>query len=553
VLARLFPNGQRDTGFAPAGLPDALWTGIALTADGRVTILGQVQSGSTSMLRLHPDGTADNTFTLAAGLGNFNARPLQLDPAGRAIIKGFPGTWMKRLDASGAVDGTFEATNEWLNPPQVGVVSGWNTHAVAPDGKIYGGGFFDRVNGVSSVKIVAFEGDATADSFSFDSSAVSVVENGGFVHVGVTRLGSAVSAGSVSFATANGSALAGTDFTATSGTLTWAAGESGTKFITVPIIDNGVANSAREFSLSLSSPSGGVIAGSASLNIPILDDEGSPVIVSQPDSITVKQGFTATFSVAISSAVPPTFQWFKDGDEMPGETSSVLVLTNVDADDEADYTVEVSAGGATVPSDPATLTVIPPATALDLTYHPAITENTAPVVYLADGSLLAINGAFNTGYTVQKFDATGALAATWPLITTNASNGSLTLTPLPGGQFLASGSFTLINGVSRTRIARLDADGSVDESFDAGLSNVSSFSGPVVTSSGAVYLFWKPSSQNGALIRLLENGASDPSFTTTLIENVNGYLHSLVELPDGSLLVGYTSGSLFPSPAAWRN
>jgi uncharacterized delta-60 repeat protein len=546
VLARLFPNGQRDTGFNPSGLPNALWTAVTLAPDGRVLAIGQIDFQPSVMVALNPDGSPDPGFTLAPGLGAFTARPLQIDSSGRMLIHGQNSNWLKRLNADGSLDATFNATSDWNDPPTPSITTGYfNTEWVANNGKIYAGGGFDRVNSVETVKIVSFNGDPPTDGFRFDVTQQTVVENAGTAYIAVTRQGPAAAAGSLAYATANNTATAGTHYTATSGTLNWAAGESGTKYIALPILNNATADGDLTLSLNLSSPTGGVISGISSLPVTIVDDEGSPVIISHPQSIAVKQGFAATFSVAVSSPLPPTFQWFKDDVLMPGKTSPTLSLTNLGPDDAADYTVEVSVGGTPVPSNAATLTVIPPATVLDPNYNPSITESTAPVVYLTDGSLLAINGNFFSGYTVQKFNTDGTLATTWPLITTNASGGPLTLTPLPDGKFLASGLFTVINGVSRERIARLNADGTVDESFDAGLVGVATFSGPIVTPSGAIYIFWRPSSQGGGLVRLLENGATDPSFTSTLISNISGFLYSLVELPDGSLLVGYTSGSSF--------
>jgi chitinase len=63
----------------------------------------------------------------------------------------------------------------------------------------------------------------------------------------------------VNYATANGSAKAGTDYTATSGTLTFPPGET-TQNITVPILDPAASEPTRNFSVTLSSPSNATIA-----------------------------------------------------------------------------------------------------------------------------------------------------------------------------------------------------------------------------------------------------------------------------------------------------
>ena len=63
---------------------------------------------------------------------------------------------------------------------------------------------------------------------------------------------------SVSYATANGSAVAGTDYTTTSGTLTFGPGQTAQN-ITIPIIDRTTAAASRSFSVTLSSPTNAVI------------------------------------------------------------------------------------------------------------------------------------------------------------------------------------------------------------------------------------------------------------------------------------------------------
>ena len=63
----------------------------------------------------------------------------------------------------------------------------------------------------------------------------------------------------VDYATSNAGATAGTDYTATSGTLTFAPGET-VKNIVVPIIDNATAEPAERFKLTLSNPANATIA-----------------------------------------------------------------------------------------------------------------------------------------------------------------------------------------------------------------------------------------------------------------------------------------------------
>jgi len=87
-----------------------------------------------------------------------------------------------------------------------------------------------------------------------------------------------------------------------------------------------------------------------------------PVIDQQPQNTTAVVGSNTSLSV---QATGPnlTYQWFKGGNPISGATSATLNFTNVQTTDTADYTVNVSNGGGTVPSNPARLTVVSAMTA----------------------------------------------------------------------------------------------------------------------------------------------------------------------------------------------
>jgi hypothetical protein len=69
-------------------------------------------------------------------------------------------------------------------------------------------------------------------------SSYSVAENGGSVTVTVSRSVGSTGAVSVDYASSDGTASAGSDYTAVSGTLNWADGELGDKSFTVNIADD---------------------------------------------------------------------------------------------------------------------------------------------------------------------------------------------------------------------------------------------------------------------------------------------------------------------------
>lgn len=116
--------------------------------------------------------------------------------------------------------------------------------------------------------------------------SVSVAENGGSVTIPVTRSGSTESSVGVSFATTEGSAVPGSDYTSSAGTLSFPSGVW-TVDIVIPIVDDADWEPSETFTVSLSDPTGGATLGSlVSATITILDDDASPVV--QPDASVAK-------------------------------------------------------------------------------------------------------------------------------------------------------------------------------------------------------------------------------------------------------------------------
>ncbi|MGO9464182.1 MAG: Calx-beta domain-containing protein, partial [Isosphaeraceae bacterium] len=149
---------------------------------------------------------------------------------------------------------------------------------------------------------------------SISPSSDSVNESAGTVTLTVTRSGSTTgtTATTVHYATANGTpylssnqaeqnALAGRDYTATSGTLSWAAGNTTPQTITVPLIDVNTFAGTRYFTVTLSNPSTGTaILPNAQSTITITDNTvtGSTVTgPATPDASTLPTGFYGSAGV----------------------------------------------------------------------------------------------------------------------------------------------------------------------------------------------------------------------------------------------------------------
>ena len=112
---------------------------------------------------------------------------------------------------------------------------------------------------------VALSGD-----IGFVQSAVTVEQSSGTAQLTVARKFGSSGAVAVKYSTVNYSAVAGTHYQATSGTLKWADGDSRNKSVSVPISSAHLFLGTKAFAVALSAPSGGakvVAANSSTVNI----------------------------------------------------------------------------------------------------------------------------------------------------------------------------------------------------------------------------------------------------------------------------------------------
>lgn len=141
------------------------------------------------------------------------------------------------------------------------------------------------------------------------------------VPITITRTGTNLAGGATAvFSTANGTALAGTDYTATATTVVFAQGET-SKTVAVPILFDGVEDGNKTVLLSLASPGGGATLGTPAAAVLTMVDstpstrlsaasysvnEGGtvaiPVLRGGPTNGTVKVGYAASDDTAAAGA-----------------------------------------------------------------------------------------------------------------------------------------------------------------------------------------------------------------------------------------------------------
>jgi len=109
----------------------------------------------------------------------------------------------------------------------------------------------------------------------FSSATYSVGENGGTAAITVTRANGNLGAVSIDYTTSDGTASDGSDYTLSSGTLSWTNGDATDKTISVPITDDTDEESNETVNLTISNPQGGATLGTIITAILTINDNDS--------------------------------------------------------------------------------------------------------------------------------------------------------------------------------------------------------------------------------------------------------------------------------------
>lgn len=171
-IARLNTDGTIDTSFN-SGIGSNSYSCILIQADGKILIGGFFTSYDgverKNLARLNADGFLDTTFNPGSGTSG-TIRKMGLLASGKIIIMGdfdsYNGTNRERLaqiNDDGALDSTFN--------PGTGI-SSLQCLAVQDDGKVVIGGYFAKYNNITKKAIVRLNLDGTLDNtFNFNIEA----------------------------------------------------------------------------------------------------------------------------------------------------------------------------------------------------------------------------------------------------------------------------------------------------------------------------------------------------------------------------------------------
>ncbi|HEY0455205.1 MAG TPA: Calx-beta domain-containing protein, partial [Verrucomicrobiae bacterium] len=291
-----------------------------------------------------------------------------------------------------------------------------------------------------------------------------VSENAGTLTVGIGLTPPSTQPVSVSFATIDGTAHAGTDYGARNGTITFQPGEN-FKNISVPIFDNGQVDGSRYFSIQFSNVEGALLPSySSSLFLSISDNELPNIVATSFNPGSGVYGYDETIGTVKKLVLQP------DGKVLIG----------------GDF-------------------------------------NTVAGNLRKGFARLNSNGSYDTNF---NFGA--------------GTDGKVQALALqPNGQILVGGQFATVNGLGHANLARINPDGTVENSFTASTDDSGVVYSLVVQPDGRVLVGGNFQKVNGSsrycLARLLPSGALDSAFQVSAITNM--YVRGLALLPDGRIAV----------------
>lgn len=151
----------------------------------------------------------------------------------------------------------------------------------------------------------------------------------------------------------------------------------------------------------------------------------------------------------------------------------------------------------------------------------------------SSGRLLYVTSA---GYA--RLNADGSPDTTFTTLSIKIFGTIRSLAIQTDNKIIASGDFSEINGMAAKKLARLNADGTVDTSFNAGTGPGSAPTEITIQPDGKIIIIGSFTSYNGTpaqrIARLNSDGSRDTSFNMV----TNGIINEATVQPDGKIFVG---------------
>ena len=260
-----------------------------------------------------------------------------------------------------------------------------------------------------------------------------------------------------------------------------------------------------------------------------------PAIVTHPVSQTAEAGNSVTFTVSAVGTGPITYQWRKQETPIANATNTTLTLANLSGTDVGSYGVVVCGSYGCITSSVAVLTV----NFVDLSFNPGANNSVYSLMVQADGKILA-GGTFSTlgGQNrsgLGRVNADGTLDPTFdPGV--GAGSAVYCLAAQADGKILVGGWFFTLGGQSRSFIGRLNADGTVEATFNPGAN--SQVYALVVQADGKILVGGGFTTLGGQSRRGIGRLNADGTVDATFNPGVSSTVYSLALQTDGKILVG---------------
>lgn len=547
-IVRLNTNGTTDATFAIGTGADGVVECVVVQVDGKIIIGGQFTKfngvNRKYIARLNANGSLDTTFDPSAGF-NSHVYSLAVQGDGKIIAGGnftsyhsVSQNYIVRLNSDATIDDSF-------------VTSGFNNIAyiiqLSNDGKIMVGGKFTKYNSVTKNGIVKLNEDGSLDeTFNTGSGANNVVRNILNLEDGKFLLGGDFTsyAGTLRnyIARINANGTIDSSFNPGKG-----FGSSVTSFQQQSDGRLLIGGSYTVFNNKVRHYLARLDGGGA------LDDNFNPGnaadgqirdVAVQTDQKMVIVGNFNSFNDVLNNRIARIDQDGKVDTTLQTGTGADQLIRTVAS--QSDNKIIIGGNFTTFnTAQKSYLARLHSSGALDsdfsIGYGP--TDVVRDILIQPDGKIL-ICGDFTVFNTktfnrIIRLNVDGTIDISFQPLS-GANNSIYSMKLQNDNKIVISGNFTTYDGIARNRLARINSDGTLDSSFAVGTGANGIVNNMVIQSDGKIVIGGNFTTLNGVtstrIARVNADGSRDASFVSTV--GANAVVESIVIQENGKVLIG---------------